>query len=73
MSSLLWRQQRRGPAAVPTDTVIPVHSFDNNKYIRPLVMYLMRFDDVLDAEALRKSLEKLLSLDGWRSSVLGCA
>lgn len=49
------------------DTVIPVHSFDDNKFIRPLVMYLlMRFDDVLDAQALRTSLEKLLSRDGWR-------
>lgn len=67
MSSLLWPQRRRGPAAVPMDTVIPVHSFDDNKFIRPLVMYLlMRFDDVLDAQALRTSLEKLLSRDGWR-------
>lgn len=52
---------------MPTDTVIPLHYFDDHPFIRPIVLYfMMRFDDVLDAEALRKPLEKLLSLDGWR-------
>lgn len=66
MSSLLWRPRVR-PARVATDTVVPVHFFDDSLFIRPIVMYfMMRFDDVLDAEALGKSLKKLLSLDGWR-------
>lgn len=72
MSSLLWpwRRQKhpRGPARVPTDTVIPVASFDDNNRVRPLVMrLLMRFDDVLDADALARALETLLAReDGWR-------
>jgi hypothetical protein len=55
------------PATVPTDTIIPVHAWDDTALCRAAVLYdLMRFDDVLDAGRLRTSLEKLLLREGWR-------
>lgn len=67
MSSFTWRKRPQAPPIVPTDTVIPVHHFDDGPIVRSIAMYfMMKFDDVLDAEAIKKSLETLLSLDGWR-------
>ncbi|KAI5918060.1 hypothetical protein F4810DRAFT_726330 [Camillea tinctor] len=63
---LFWKTPRAAPPKVPTDTVIPLHAFDDrpiNKSIQ--LLFLMRFDDVLDPEKLRSSLEKLLAREGW--------
>ncbi|KAF8848132.1 hypothetical protein BDZ45DRAFT_754153 [Acephala macrosclerotiorum] len=55
------------PAMVPTDTIIPLHFFDDTPLWRAFVLYSMFvFDDVLDAEKLRHSLDTLAQRDGWR-------
>ena len=55
------------PAKVETDTVIPLHSMDDNQINKSVILNLMlRFDDVLDPEKLRNSLETLLEHGNWR-------
>ncbi|WYZ36908.1 hypothetical protein EsH8_II_000414 [Colletotrichum jinshuiense] len=55
------------PPVVPTDTIVALNVIDDNFINRKLVMlFMMRFDDVLHPEKLRSSLEKLLERDGWR-------
>ena len=55
------------PATVSTDTVIPLHSKDDTKSLRPFVLdYTLCFDDVLDPEKLRSSLARLMELGDWR-------
>ncbi|KUJ12620.1 uncharacterized protein LY89DRAFT_757174 [Mollisia scopiformis] len=55
------------PARVPTDTVIPLHFFDDTPLWRAFILYSMFvFDDVLDSQKLRHSLEALALKDGWR-------
>ncbi|KAI1491100.1 hypothetical protein F5X96DRAFT_693663 [Biscogniauxia mediterranea] len=62
-----WKRRRPSPPKVPTDTVIPLHSFDDRQINRSIqLLFMMRFDDVLDPEKLRSSLEKLLEREGWR-------
>ncbi|KAI1505901.1 hypothetical protein F5X99DRAFT_427788 [Biscogniauxia marginata] len=64
---LFWRSPRVAPPTVPTDTVIPLHCFDDRPINKSIIMlFMMRFDDVLDSEKLRGSLEKLLAREGWR-------
>jgi len=59
-----------GPAAsvrVPTDAIIPVHFFDDTPLWRSFILYSMFvFDDVLDPQKLRHSLELLAQREGWR-------
>ncbi|KAF2964405.1 hypothetical protein GQX73_g9178 [Xylaria multiplex] len=67
MGNLLSKSGPRAPPAVPTDTIVPMHHMDDNSINRSMVvMFMMRFDDVLDPEKLKDSLEKLLSRDDWR-------
>jgi hypothetical protein len=55
------------PAAVPTDTVIPLNAADDTDVLRSVCVVLSyRFDDVLDPEKLRRSFERLLDRPGWR-------
>ena len=55
------------PAAVPTDTVIPGHYFDDNSINRSVLLYItLRFDDALDPERLRHGLERLMEIGDWR-------
>ncbi|RFU77406.1 hypothetical protein TARUN_4823 [Trichoderma arundinaceum] len=55
------------PAKVPTDTIIPFRFFDDTPLWKAFILYSMFvFDDVLDAEKLRESLEALAKRDGWR-------
>ncbi|KAH6962656.1 hypothetical protein BKA56DRAFT_498440 [Ilyonectria sp. MPI-CAGE-AT-0026] len=60
----------RGPAAparVPTDRVIPLHFWDESPLYRRIALYNLKvFDDVLDPEKLRGSLETLVSQNTWR-------
>lgn len=49
------------------DLVIPLHFFDNSAMFTNITMYVnLVFDDVLDPEKLRASLEELISRDTWR-------
>ncbi|CAI0646137.1 unnamed protein product [Colletotrichum noveboracense] len=55
------------PAAVSTDSVTPLHYFDDTPIWRSFILYsLLVFDEVLDAETLRSSLERLTCREGWR-------
>lgn len=55
------------PALVPTDQVIPLHWFEDGVMWKKVIVYtLFVFDDVLDPEKLRTSLEKLVARDGYK-------
>ncbi len=55
------------PARLPTDAVIPLHFFDDTPLWRAFILYSMFvFDDVLDPQMLRDSLEILIRRDGWQ-------
>ena len=55
------------PARVPTDAVIPFNFFDDTPLWRAFILYSMFvFDDVLDPQKLRYSLEALAQREGWR-------
>jgi len=58
----------KGPSPpVYTDTVIPMFDFDDNSIYRNVLLYItLRFDDVLDPEKLRHSLERLMEIGDWR-------
>ncbi|KAH8655886.1 hypothetical protein BX600DRAFT_526359 [Xylariales sp. PMI_506] len=50
-----------------TDRIIPLHYFDDSPMFSRITMYvLMNFDEVLDPERLRRSLEKLIRRDTWQ-------
>ncbi|KAK5637453.1 hypothetical protein RRF57_013168 [Xylaria bambusicola] len=67
MGNLLSKPKPQAPLAVATDTIVPMHHMDDNNMNRSIVvMFMMRFDDVMDPERLKDSLEKLLSRDDWR-------
>ncbi|RYP65406.1 hypothetical protein DL771_008330 [Monosporascus sp. 5C6A] len=64
--SFLFRTQEPLPP-VPTDQVIPVHFFDDHPILRRVVLYnMLVFDDVLDVEKLRSTLENLVKRETWR-------
>ncbi|KAF5018463.1 hypothetical protein F66182_9560 [Fusarium sp. NRRL 66182] len=55
------------PVRVPSDEVIPLHSWDESPLYRRIALYNLKvFDDVLDPERLRSSLEILVSQRTWR-------
>lgn len=57
----------KAPPTVPTDTVIPLHFRDDIQIYRSLAIdCILKFEDVLDAERLRHSLERILELGEWR-------
>jgi hypothetical protein len=50
------------------DEVFPARFWDTNDVIQKIVLeFTYRFDDVLDAEELRSSLERLLEIGEWRN------
>ncbi|KAI1378576.1 hypothetical protein F4677DRAFT_371387 [Hypoxylon crocopeplum] len=58
---------KRPPLTIASDTVVPLHRFDDTPVNRMVIVeFTMRFDDVLDPDKLRLSLEKLLSRRDWR-------
>lgn len=63
-----WFQTaRKPPAAIATDTVIPIHLFDDNSINRSVLLYItLRFDQVLNPGQLRNGLERLMELGDWR-------
>ena len=55
------------PTKVPTDLVIPLRYFDDTPIFRAFILHTMFvFDDVLNPQKLRGSLEALIERDGWR-------
>ena len=63
----LFQTARKAPATISTDTVVPIHFFDDNSINRSVLLYLtLRFDKVLDPERLRLGLERLMNLGDWR-------
>ncbi|RYP08001.1 hypothetical protein DL764_002147 [Monosporascus ibericus] len=66
MGNLFSKPKPQAPRVL-TDTVVPLHKWDDQGVNRAIIMlFMMRFDDVLDPEKLRSSLEKLLSRDDCR-------
>lgn len=58
---------KAAPARVPTDTVVPLRYWDETVILKSLVIFsLSRFDAALDARRLYESLERLVSMEGWR-------
>lgn len=57
----------RNPAKIATDTIIPMHYFDDNLLNRSVLLYItLRFDQVLDPTKLRDGMEKLIEIGDWR-------
>ncbi|KAL2757319.1 hypothetical protein ACRALDRAFT_1067935 [Sodiomyces alcalophilus JCM 7366] len=51
----------------PTDRVLPLHFFENSRLVQGNNMAVsLVFDDVLDPEKLRQSLEGLVKREGWQ-------
>lgn len=51
----------------PTDTIVPIHYFDDNAINRSVLLYItLRFDDVLDPDKLRQGFERLMEIGDWR-------
>jgi hypothetical protein len=58
---------KSAPVTIETDEVYPVHAWDDNKTLRGIIVtWTMMFDEVLDADVLRKGLEGVLAREGWR-------
>lgn len=51
----------------PTDRVLPLHFFESSVLVQNSNMAVsMVFDEVLDPEKLKMSLESLVKRDGWQ-------
>ncbi len=56
-----------GTDAAPADRVVPLHFFENSLLVQGNNMAVsLVFDDVLDPEKLRSSLEGLIKREGWQ-------
>jgi hypothetical protein len=54
-------------ATMSDDEVVPFRFWDEQDTMRRIVMeFTYRFDDVLDAQKLKSSLERLLKIGEWR-------
>lgn len=55
------------PPLVEGDEVYPVHMLDDTKTLRDIVVvWTLRFNDVLDADKMHASLSRLLGIGDWR-------
>lgn len=64
---MFGNKKQAGPVLVPTDTVQPLNILDGSLINKTFVMNsLYVFDDVLDPEKLRSSLERLVHREGYR-------
>lgn len=67
LQSLLGLSEPERPARVPTDEVFPVFDFDARPQVRDIIIgWTLRFDDILDADALNVALSRLLEIGDWR-------
>jgi len=59
---------RNMESAPESDEVIPARFWDTNDVFQKLVMeFTYRFDDVLDADKLKSSLERLMEIGEWKN------
>ena len=66
MLSLLGLGQR-APEKNPSDQVIPLHWFEDGFMWKKVIVYtLLTFDEALDPDVLRKSLETLIGRKGYK-------
>ncbi|KAL5337941.1 hypothetical protein BJX70DRAFT_368081 [Aspergillus crustosus] len=64
---LLGYPSRTSPPPLETDDIYPTHMLDNADAIRDIVVvWTLRFNDVLDAGKLHGSLTRLLEIGDWR-------
>ena len=65
--SLLRGRTPQSPAPVaPTDEIVPVHLFDGTTTLRGCILvWMFRFDEVLDPDKLHDSLSRVFQRDGW--------
>ncbi|KAJ4006515.1 hypothetical protein NW766_010609 [Fusarium irregulare] len=62
----LRRQSLNILPKVPTDEVVPVHLFDSISGLqRCILVWMFRFDEILDPEKLHSSLSRVFQRDGW--------
>ncbi|KPM36043.1 hypothetical protein AK830_g10522 [Neonectria ditissima] len=58
---------KEAPSIVPSDRIIPLHWFEDGFMWKKVIVYtLFVFDDALDPELLRGSLERLIQRDGYK-------
>lgn len=58
---------RSAPPRIETDDIYPVHMLDDTNTLRDIVVtWTLRFNDVLDADKLHRSLSRLLEIGDWR-------
>ncbi|KAE9963289.1 hypothetical protein BLS_009439 [Venturia inaequalis] len=69
----LQRLLGHGPAPQPrlpridTDVVYPLHKTDQSDHLRPTIMvWTLKFNDILDPGLLQKSLTELIEIGDWR-------
>jgi hypothetical protein len=67
MMGFFQRAKPERPATVPTDTIIPSFALMTILSTYLCILYItLRFDNVLDSERLRQSLQRLMELSDWR-------
>lgn len=67
LRSLLGRSEPQRPPRVPSDEIFPVFDFDARPQVRDIIIgWTLRFDDILDADALNGALSRLLEIGDWR-------
>lgn len=59
--------QQKVAAKAEPDLIIPLHYFDNSTMFTNITMYaIMVFDEVLEPERLRASLDQLVRRETWQ-------
>lgn len=59
--------RKPSPAHIPGDRIVPLHFFEKSPLVQGNnVAVSLVFDDVLDPEKLRESLEGLVKREGWQ-------
>lgn len=62
-----WSSKPSSPPTVATDKVVPLHFWDDNQMLRPIIPEVtLRFNDALDVAKIRFALDRLLNREGWR-------
>jgi hypothetical protein len=55
------------PVRFESDEIYPVHILDSTKTMQSIIItWMLRFNDVLDPDALHTSLSKLLEIGDWK-------